>query len=61
VGRGLSKARSNSEVLVIDRNARLAVHGPRLIIERHQAGWKQAHIAVAMGISRKCVRTWILR
>lgn len=43
------------------RNARLTVHGRRLIIERHQAGWKQAHIAAAMGISRKCVRTWILR
>ncbi|WP_299167922.1 IS481 family transposase [uncultured Arthrobacter sp.] len=43
------------------RNARLTVHGRKLIIERHQAGWKQAHIAAAMGISRKCVRTWILR
>ncbi|WP_422934439.1 IS481 family transposase [Sinomonas sp. P47F7] len=43
------------------RNARLTVHGRRLIIERHRSGWKQAHIAAAMGISRKCVRTWILR
>ncbi|WP_458117132.1 IS481 family transposase [Arthrobacter sp. D2-10] len=43
------------------RNARLTVHGRKLIIERHQTGWKQAHIAAAMGISRKCVRTWILR
>lgn len=32
-----------------------------LIVERHQAGWKQAHIAAAMGISRKCVRTWLDR
>ena len=43
------------------RNARLTVHGRRLIVERHQAGWKQAHIAAAMGVSRKCVRTWIAR
>jgi transposase InsO family protein len=32
-----------------------------LIVERHQQGWKQAHIARAMGVSRKCVKTWIER
>lgn len=42
-------------------SARLTVHGRRLIIERHQAGWRQAHIAAAMGVSRKCVKTWIDR
>jgi hypothetical protein len=42
-------------------NARLTVHGRKLIVERHRAGWRQAHIAAAMGISRKCVRTWITR
>ena len=42
-------------------SARLTVHGRRLIIQRHQAGWKQAHIAAAMGVSRKCVKTWIDR
>lgn len=42
-------------------SARLTVHGRRLIVQRHQAGWKQAHIAAAMGVSRKCVRTWIQR
>ena len=42
-------------------NARTTVHGRKLIVERHAAGWKQAHIAAAMGISRKCVRTWIGR
>jgi transposase InsO family protein len=50
-----------SEVLVSHGNARTTVHGRKLIVERHQAGWKQAHIAAAMGISRKCVRTWIAR
>ena len=32
-----------------------------LIVERHRAGWAQAHIAKAMGISRKCVKTWVDR
>jgi transposase InsO family protein len=32
-----------------------------LIVQRHASGWRQAHIAAAMGISRKCVRTWINR
>jgi transposase InsO family protein len=42
-------------------SARLTVHGRRLIVERHHAGWPQAHIAAAMGVSRKCVKTWIDR
>jgi transposase InsO family protein len=42
-------------------NARLTVHGRKLIVDRHASGWKQAHIAAAMGISRKCVRTWLTR
>jgi transposase InsO family protein len=42
-------------------NARLTVHGRRLIIERARAGWKQAHIAAAMGVSRRCVKRWIDR
>ena len=43
------------------RNARLTVHGRKLIVQRHQKGWKQANIAAAMGVSRKCVKTWIER
>ncbi|MFA6576361.1 MAG: leucine zipper domain-containing protein, partial [Nocardioides sp.] len=42
-------------------NARTTLHGRHLIIERHRAGWPQAHIASAMGVSRKCVKTWIDR
>jgi transposase InsO family protein len=42
-------------------NARLTFHGRLLIVQRHRQGWKQAHIAAAMGISRKCVKTWIER
>ena len=61
MGCGLSKAHSNPEVLVTHGSARLTVHGRRLIVQRHQAGWKQAHIAAAMGVSRKCVKTWVDR
>jgi transposase InsO family protein len=57
----LSKAHIRPEVLVSHGNARTTVHGRKLIVDRHRAGWKQAHIAAAMGISRKCVRTWISR
>ncbi|MEO6412233.1 MAG: IS481 family transposase [Pedococcus sp.] len=42
-------------------NARLTFHGRLLIVQRHRQGWKQAHIAKAMGVSRKCVKTWIER
>ena len=42
-------------------NARLTVHGRKLIVDRYRAGWRQAQIAAAMGVSRKCVRTWITR
>lgn len=42
-------------------SARLTVHGRRLIVQRHQEGWKKAHIAAAMGVSRKCVTTWVDR
>jgi transposase len=42
-------------------NARTTVHGRLLMVRRHQAGKPKAHIAAAMGISRKCVATWISR
>ncbi|MDO9397869.1 MAG: IS481 family transposase [Herbiconiux sp.] len=42
-------------------NARTTFHGRMLIVQRHHDGMPQAHIAKAMGISRKCVRTWIKR
>lgn len=61
MGCGLSKAHIHPEVLVSHGSARLTVHGRRLIVERHQQGWRQAHIAAAMGVSRKCVKTWIDR
>jgi transposase len=42
-------------------DARLTVHGRKLVVHRHRAGWKQAHIAAAMGVSRQCLGTWITR
>ena len=61
MGCGLSKAHSNPEVLVSHGNARTTFQGRLLIVQRHRAGWPQAHIAAAMGISRKCVKTWLDR
>lgn len=43
------------------RNARTTFHGRLLIVQRHQAGMPKAHIAAAMGLSRKCVSTWVER
>jgi len=42
-------------------NARLTVHGRRLLVERHLQGMPKAHIASAMGVSRKCAGVWIGR
>ena len=42
-------------------NAHLTVRGRLLIIHRREAGWAQAHIAAAMGCSRKTVRYWLAR
>ncbi len=42
-------------------NARLTVRGRLLIVERAHAGWRQAHIAAAMGVSRRCVKRWLDR
>jgi leucine-zipper of insertion element IS481 len=39
---------------VSDRNARTTFHGRPLMVRRYQAGWAKAHIAKAMGVSRKC-------
>ncbi|GHE83787.1 hypothetical protein GCM10017786_13770 [Amycolatopsis deserti] len=43
------------------RHARTTFLGRLLIIQRHREEWPQAHIAKAMGISRKCVKTWLDR
>jgi transposase InsO family protein len=47
--------------VVTHSNACTTTHARRLIVARHQAGWPQAHIAKAMGISRNCVKKWLDR
>ncbi len=42
-------------------NARTTLHGRLLIVQRYRQGWRQAHIAAAMGISRRCVAKWVGR
>ncbi|WP_437090094.1 IS481 family transposase [Streptomyces sp. enrichment culture] len=43
------------------RNARLTVHGRRLLIERVHAGRPVAHVAAEMGISRVTAHKWVRR
>lgn len=43
-------------------NARLTVHGRRLIVRRvREQGWPVAHAAKAMGVSRQCAHRWLAR
>jgi len=43
-------------------NARLTVHGRRLIVQRVRfEGMPVAHVAKAMGISRQCAHRWLAR
>lgn len=42
-------------------NAGTTYLGRMLIVERHRDDWPKAHIASAMGVSRKCVSTWVDR
>jgi transposase InsO family protein len=44
------------------RNARLTVHGRRLLVQRvREQGMPVAHAARAMGISRQCAHRWVAR
>ena len=44
------------------RNARLTLHGRRLLVRRvRQEGMPVAHVAAAMGISRQCAHRWVAR
>ncbi|MEV7896895.1 IS481 family transposase, partial [Streptomyces cyaneofuscatus] len=43
------------------RNARLTVHGRRLLVERVLAGRPVAHVAAEMGISRPTAHKWVRR
>lgn len=44
------------------RNARLTVHGRRLLVQRVRVeGAPVAHVAKAMGVSRQCAHRWLKR
>jgi transposase InsO family protein len=50
-----------TEAFVSHRNARLTVHGRRLLVERVSSGRPVAHVAAEMGISRPTAHKWIRR
>lgn len=43
------------------RNARLTVHGRRILVERVLSGRPVAHVAAEMGISRPTAHKWVRR
>ncbi|MGX1837794.1 helix-turn-helix domain-containing protein, partial [Streptomyces diastaticus] len=43
------------------RNARLTVHGRRILVERVQSGRPVAHVAAEMGTSRPTAHKWVRR
>ncbi|MEU0375228.1 leucine zipper domain-containing protein [Streptomyces sp. NPDC006283] len=43
------------------RNARLTVHGRRILVERVLSGRPIAHVAAEMGISRPTAHKWVRR
>ncbi|MBK3647997.1 MULTISPECIES: IS481 family transposase, partial [Streptomyces] len=43
------------------RNARLTIHGRRLLVERVRCGRPVAHVAAEMGISRATAHKWLSR
>lgn len=49
------------EVFVSHRNARLTVHGRRLLVERVESGRPLAHVAAEMGVSRTTAHKWVRR
>jgi transposase InsO family protein len=58
----VSDASHASEVLVSHANARLTVHGRRLVVRRVlEEGRPVAHVAKEMGISRQCAHRWLSR
>jgi transposase InsO family protein len=58
----MSDVSTDQEVLVAHANARLNLHGRRLLVERVlDHGRPVAHVAKELGISRQCAHRWIGR
>jgi transposase InsO family protein len=58
----MSDVFTNQEVLVAHANARLNLHGRRLLVSRVIAdGRPVAHVAKELGVSRQCAHRWVSR
>ena len=58
----MSDVFTNQEVLVAHANARLNLHGRRLLVERIIThGRPVAHVAKELGVSRQCAHRWVGR
>lgn len=55
----MSDVFTNQEVLVAHANARLNLHGRRLLVERVIHRRPVSHVAKELGISRQCAHRWI--
>ncbi|WP_326772902.1 helix-turn-helix domain-containing protein [Streptomyces sp. NBC_01445] len=51
----------HTEALTSHRNARLTLHGRRILVERVCSGRPVAHVAAEMGISRPTAYKWFRR
>ena len=58
----MSDVFTNQEVLVAHANARLNLHGRRLLVSRVISdGRPVAHVAKELGVSRQCAHRWVAR
>ena len=58
----MSDVFTNQEVLVAHANARLNLHGRRLLVSRViEHGRPVAHVAKELGVSRQCAHRWVAR
>jgi len=58
----MSDVFTNQEVLVAHANARLNLHGRRLLVKRViEHGRPVSHVAKELGVSRQCAHRWITR
>jgi transposase-like protein len=58
----MSDVFTDQEVLVTHANARLTVHGRRLLVSRViDDGRPVAHVAKELGVSRQCAHRWVAR
>lgn len=58
----MSEVSANQEVLVAHANARLNLHGRRLLVVRViEHGRPISHVAKELGVSRQCAHRWVVR